>query len=260
MGVTTRAQVKFIFSEPSYDIIPFTKSGQASSSSKTAHPTAPRPTVQPQILFKTIFRNNTEGEQEYSFKTERVTRSTATVCVEKGFTRGASFELKLKTPCEIAEAGVGFHRELTVCNIGEDTVEEELIWSVDNMVRVPAHTETIAELVITEANCQGSFVMNTKFKCVWHSLHHMGEITYCRGRAVVTVTNLRENNELVTIVEGQVKDIVAQEMQHAPHSAFTFDAQGWVNVATRGKCNFKYGVEQKIQLFQRTLPELAGPD
>lgn len=46
------------------------------------------------------------------------------MCIERGFSRGANFELKLKTPCEIAEAAVGFSTELALTNIGEDTVEE----------------------------------------------------------------------------------------------------------------------------------------
>uniref|UniRef100_A0A914RCT5 Uncharacterized protein n=1 Tax=Parascaris equorum TaxID=6256 RepID=A0A914RCT5_PAREQ len=64
------------------------------------------------------FTNTTEREQEYSFKTERSTRSTATVVV--------------------------------VMHIGENTTEEELIWGVDSTVRVPPLCETVAELVILE--------------------------------------------------------------------------------------------------------------
>ncbi len=41
------------------------------------------------VLFKTTFTNTTDREQEYSFKTERATRSAATVIVEKGVCRYA---------------------------------------------------------------------------------------------------------------------------------------------------------------------------
>ncbi|VDM41748.1 unnamed protein product [Toxocara canis] len=103
-----------------------------------------------QCLFKSTFTNTTEREQEYSFKTERSTRSTATVVVEKGVCRGVEMALKLKTPGEVVEANAGFHNEVSVMHIGENTTEEELIWGVDSTVRVPPLCETVAELVILE--------------------------------------------------------------------------------------------------------------
>ncbi|RCN28379.1 hypothetical protein ANCCAN_25879 [Ancylostoma caninum] len=63
------------------------------------------------VLFKTTFTNTTQREQEYSFKTERCTRSTSTVIIEKGVCRGMEVALKLKTPCEVVEANAGFHQE-----------------------------------------------------------------------------------------------------------------------------------------------------
>ncbi|EJW87429.1 hypothetical protein WUBG_01663, partial [Wuchereria bancrofti] len=103
-----------------------------------------------QCLFKSTFTNTTEREQEYSFKTERSTRSAATVIIEKGVCRGIEMALKLKTPCEVVEANAGFNTELMVANIGENTIEEELTWGVDSSIRVPPFCETIAELIILE--------------------------------------------------------------------------------------------------------------
>lgn len=62
-------------------------------------------------------------------------------------------QLKLKTPCEIVEANAGFHNEISIIHIGENTVEEELTWGVDSTITVPPFCETIAELVILE-DCQ----------------------------------------------------------------------------------------------------------
>lgn len=58
--------------------------------------------------------------------------------------------LKLKTPCEVVEANAGFHNEISVTHIGENTAEEELIWGIDSNVRVPPRCEAVAELVILE--------------------------------------------------------------------------------------------------------------
>lgn len=70
--------------------------------------------------------------------------------LEKGICRGTEMELKLKTPGEIVEANAGFRSEISVSHIGENMVEEELVWGVDSRISVPPHRETIAELVILE--------------------------------------------------------------------------------------------------------------
>ena len=54
-----------------------------------------------QVIFTTTFVNDTEEEHEYSFKTERSTKSTCEIQMSKGVTTGASMELTLKTPCEV---------------------------------------------------------------------------------------------------------------------------------------------------------------
>lgn len=72
------------------------------------------------------------------------------VVVEKGICRGFEMALKLKTPGEVVEANAGFDAELTVVNIGENTIEEELAWGVDSTVHVPPFCETVAELIILE--------------------------------------------------------------------------------------------------------------
>jgi hypothetical protein len=106
--------VIFDFENPDYTIVPATL--------PAGH--GPKHNVQPQVLFRTVFTNTTNRDQEYSFKTERITRSCATVIVEKGVCRGVEMGLKLKTPCEVVGANAGFKTEINVVNIGEDTTEE----------------------------------------------------------------------------------------------------------------------------------------
>lgn len=106
--------VAFEFDSPDYTIVPAALRG--------GH--GPKKNMQPQVLFRTVFTNTTNREQEYSFKTERITRSAATVIVEKGVCRGVEMGLTLKTPCEVLEANAGFKSEISVVNIGEDTTEE----------------------------------------------------------------------------------------------------------------------------------------
>lgn len=57
---------------------------------------APKPMNQ--TLFKTYFTNKTNQVQEYSFKTERVTRQSCGFSFNKGFSREKEANISLKIP------------------------------------------------------------------------------------------------------------------------------------------------------------------
>ncbi|EYB86711.1 hypothetical protein Y032_0274g1016 [Ancylostoma ceylanicum] len=187
------------------------------------------------VLFKTTFTNTTQREQEYSFKTERCTRSTSTVIIEKGVCRGMEVALKLKTPCEVVEANAGFHQEVQLNHIGENTNEEELCWGVDSCVRVPPSCETVAELVILEEQCRRDFRIENRMS----------------GKVLVTVTNLKLNNSLVTVIEGNIADII-RGMPNYAAKGFTIEGN-IVKYETKGTCIFRYGVEQKVKINETAL-------
>ncbi|WKY05362.1 hypothetical protein Q1695_005961 [Nippostrongylus brasiliensis] len=153
------------------------------------------------VLFKTTFTNTTAREQEYSFKTERCTRSSSTVIIEKG----------------------------------ENTNEEELCWGVDSCVRVPPSSETVAELVILEEQCKRDFRIENRMS----------------GKVLVTVTNLKLNNSLVTVIEGNIADII-RGMHNYAAKGFTIEGNV-VKYETKGTCIFRYGVEQKVKINEVAL-------
>ncbi|KJH49370.1 hypothetical protein DICVIV_04510 [Dictyocaulus viviparus] len=189
--------------------INWTKLYQESSEPEYAYQGAKGNVIAPKeekVLFKTTFTNTTQREQEYSFKTERCTRSTSTVIIEKGVCRGMEVALKLKTPCEVVEANAGFHQEVVLNHIGENTNEEELCWGVDSSVRVPPTSETVAELVILEEQCKRDFRIENRMT----------------GKVLVTVTNLKQNNSLVTVIEGNIADIIRGIVNYAS-KGFTID-------------------------------------
>lgn len=145
-----------------------------------------------QTLFRTYFTNKTDTEQEYSFKTERVTRQCCTFSFLKGFTREKEGGLTIKFPQEIVELGGGMRSEQTVECGKDQTKEEEISWGVDSVIRVPPRTRTIANLVITEMNMERDFQVDTKIK----------------GRLTVKVLNRKDNNSFVKSFSGDIYDIV----------------------------------------------------
>lgn len=106
---------------------------------------------------------------------------------------------------------------------------------MDSTVRVPPQTETIAELVVEEAQHQGGFIMHTHFY----------------GRVIVSVTNLKDNNSLVTVIEGKVGDIIRNELTRGLRG-FTVDGDICA-YETRGQCHFKFGVEQRVRITELPL-------
>lgn len=62
-----------------------------------------------QVVFKSIYENNTKETQENSFTTERTTVSTCTTVLTQGFTKGFNIELKLALPEDIMEVSNVFN-------------------------------------------------------------------------------------------------------------------------------------------------------
>lgn len=200
-----------------------------------------------QTLFRTYFTNKTDSEQEYSFKTERITRQSCSFSFLKGFSREKEGGLSVKFPQEILEIGGGLRSEQSV-EMGKDqTKEEEISWGVDSLIKVQPHSRTIANLVITELNLETSFSIETKIK----------------GRIVVTVNHRKENNAFVKTFSGDIVEIIrkAQEKNWLPPSSLSLfeiiDINGvrMARSSFKGKCRFKLGVEQNVTLEEEKLKQ-----
>ena len=188
-----------------------------------------------QVLFCTYFTNNTDREQEYSFKTERTTTSSCELNIEKGYTLGYEMNVTLKTPCEVFEANAGFSRELSVTNATGQTYEEELNWGVDSQIKVKPHTKTTAKLQISEDQYAGKFKMCSHFS----------------GKVLGSITNMRDNNSFVKSIEGNVGEIMKREIQNGL-KGFVVD-KGVVSFETKGTCNFHFAIEQHVHLSEESI-------
>lgn len=203
------------------------------------------PAPKSQVLFRTHFTNSTELSQEYTFRAERTTSSTCEVHVDRAVTVGCEMNLSLKTPCEVFEANAGFKREVTVNNSQGQMLEQTMTWGVDSLIKVPPRFRTTAELVVFEDSFQGNFSVRSDVS----------------GKVLVSVTNSRDNNSFVkSIDEGYIVDIIRREVENNRLKGFTFDGggqHGVVSYVTRGRCSFRYGIEQHVQLSQEKLTDTA---
>ncbi|OWF52400.1 uncharacterized protein LOC110447870 [Mizuhopecten yessoensis] len=186
-----------------------------------------------QIVFTSTFINNTEQDQEHSFKTERTTTSVSTVTVSKGYSKGFNLELKLALPEEVAAVTAGFGREVNMDNTEESAHEESITWAVDSTVKVPRKTTTTAEMVVKEKQFNSNYRMPVKI----------------RGTVIVAVLNLKDNNSFVQSVEGDFSVIMGDELKRA-RSGYQVENKT-VTFLVEGSCKFRFGVEQRVQLKEK---------
>ena len=219
-------RVRFLHSEPRYEPEP-PKPG-------TGVPVA-------NCLFHTTYTNRTDGEQTYNFKAERSTRSTCTVELEQSYTEGYDVGITLKTPGEILEANLGFCRELEITKMTGDVSEEELNWGVNSDIKVKGLHKAIAKMIITEEEYSGKFELKTNVRGVVH----------------IVFTNLKDNNSFMRACDVDVYELVSWAKDNGilpKGDLVTLDSTHRdVLFTTRGKCQFKYGLRQDVEVDQIAL-------
>ena len=76
---------------------------------------------------------------------------------------------------------------------------------------------------------------------------------------LVSVTNCHDNNSFVKSIDGDVVEIIRREVENNGMKGFTFEGgpHGVASYVTRGRCSFRYGIEQHVQLSQEKLTDTA---
>ena len=202
-----------------------------------------RETPRTSTLFQTTFTNRTANTQKYTFSTERTTRSCCEVSLERSVTRGAEFSIGLALPDEIVSANAGFKREETIGDSASQTIEHELMWSVDSEVEVGRERKATARVVITEDEHEGPFEAITRMK----------------GVVRVIYTNLKDNNSLLTTFEDSIENIVRSAVSDGRVDASTCRvSEGHVECVMSGKYAFHFGVRQDIEIEEHPLAAEAS--
>ena len=192
-------------------------------------------------LFSVSYTNKTDRTQKYHFQTERTTRSSCAVSVEQGYTKGIEMSVKLATPCEILEVNAGFKREMTLMNSESETIEEELSWSVDSEIEVEGKHTGEAKLIIIEEKYDGRFTIETEIS----------------GRVRIVYTNIKDNNSFIKTAESDIVKIAQEAISSkkiGAAAALSVDGtKKCIVCKTQGKCNFKYGVKQIVEVDQKPI-------
>lgn len=218
-------RVRFIHDDPIYDPEP---SGSSSS----------KPLPVSNLLFSTEFTNRTDASQMYSFRADRTTRSSCSVVIEQCYTFGVDMNVRLATPNDLLELNVGFKREMALTNSETETIEEEMTWGVDSQIEVKEGHVAKAKLVVLEEEYQGEFIIRT----------------HVSGRIRAVFRNAKDGHSFIRAIEGDVVEVVRQAAASrgfgAGSAVLVVSATKTVLCRTKGRCKFKYGVKQVIEVDQ----------
>lgn len=195
-------------------------------------------------LFCTAYKNGTDGVQEYNFRTDRSTRSTAEIEITKGFNAQREIGVKLQLPEQILEASAGFSQEISLSKATRQSVDEEMSWGIDTHVEVqPKSTANVQVNVIEQE-------MTCRFSV----------ITRLRGRIRAICTDRRKNNAFLMIIESDLGDVVKAHLENLrssakkPTNVHVEGTSKTVIITTEGKCAFRFGVKQVVEVTQVKAP------
>lgn len=196
-----------------------------------------------QMLFRTHFTNNTESEQEYSLRAERTTVTTLNFTFMRGFTKEKEGCVTFKLPNEVLEVGGGLRHEQRVEYGKDSTFETMMTWSADSAIRVAPHSKAHAELCITEEEYSADFSVEVRFS----------------GR-ISAMISTRNNTGYYKYMEGDLATIFADALRTNSSGASSgqfevHEQTQTVRTTLTGKCAFRYGIEQHVNVEQEKLAD-----
>ncbi|KAM7533853.1 hypothetical protein Aperf_G00000113185 [Anoplocephala perfoliata] len=199
------------------------------------------------VLFNTAYRNGTDGVQEYNFRTDRSTRSTAEIEISKGFSAHREIGVKLQLPEQILEASAGFSREISLSKATRHSLDEEMSWGIDTRVEVQPKSTANVQVNVIEHQLTCRFSVDTRL----------------RGRIRAVCLDGRKNNAFLMSIESDLGDVVkahlAKPRPPSEPKLTNVKVEGTITpktvvITTEGKCSFRFGVKQEVEVTQVEAP------
>lgn len=188
------------------------------------------------ILFESVFCNNSNKEQQHTLKTEQQTTATCKSSLTKGYTTGFNVGVSLAAPTAVVGTTAGFSKGFSVENAFETEDQKTMTWAAEGVLSVEKESELTAKLQITEQKSTYSFTTRVAVK----------------GEVLVEFYK-RKNNEYLTNFKANMRTILVEkqnEIKNKKGELLVEDSQGTAYVKLEGKCVFKYGIKQQIIINQ----------
>ncbi|CAG2241986.1 unnamed protein product [Mytilus edulis] len=190
------------------------------------------------ILFESVFKNNSNQEQHHNLKTEQNTTGTCKSSITKGYTTGFNVGLTLSAPGDILGTSAGFSKGFSVENTFANEDQRKMTWSAEGVLLVEKNSELTAKLQITEK--QSSYTFSTKVAV--------------KGEVIVKFYE-RKNNKYLMEYRGPIRTILIQKKDKFTDTngqIFVEDINGTAYVKVEGECIFKYGIKQEVIITQNS--------
>jgi hypothetical protein len=162
--------------------------------------------------------------------------------------------IKFTLPSDILSIGGGFKREYSVEYGIDKTIEKEVAWSVDSRIKVSPTSRALASVNIKEIELEKGFEILATIK----------------GSIMVILYN-KANGELYKFLTKNVAEILNhawlygwftnlndQQLFHFPPSESP--EQPVARCSIIGKCKFKLGVEQHVNLEEELIKAAVDED
>ena len=207
-------------------------------------------------LFRTKYENETDRVQKFTFKTERSTKTTASVSITKGFQLGGKLNLNFGLPTVSSEniqsckVTGGLSGQFSISKTEGLTHEETLTWSVDTQVEVGKNKRCVAELIVIEEQFDADFTLLSTLTCMTDVLPMTIKHKKTGRQKVVEIPVERVWDVLCkegfTLKHGEQKDVKKEDRDYTMYC----DSKGIFRTV--------YGAEQRINIHYEDL-DAAGP-
>ncbi|CAH8538532.1 unnamed protein product [Schistosoma turkestanicum] len=148
------------------------------------------------------------------------------------------------------EANAGFKHEISIGSSARQSTEEELAWGVDTRVTVPPRHSASAEVKIDEEEMNCCFRLRTTMY----------------GRLRVLFLDPIHDNALIKYLEGDlgtiIQELLKSDRSHENGPTNKYGPYVWTepmnksqqrifHMETWGKCKFRFGVHQSVEVSQK---------
>lgn len=179
------------------------------------------------VIFKSVFDNNSAMPQTHSLKAERQTTASCKASLSKSFTTNTNMGLTLEAPGSVVKASVGFSSGFSVNYTKETTDQKTLTWVSEGSLTVPSNSKLTAELEIIER----------------HSEYTFKSAVAITGTVIVNIHSKKDNNKFLKTYTGDMKTILKDK-----YKDLKTEGSRTVFLDIEGDCDFKYGIEQQIKI------------
>ncbi|XP_046339794.2 uncharacterized protein LOC124120930 [Haliotis rufescens] len=186
------------------------------------------PMLDPKVVFKSRYKNDTDEAQEMTIRVQRTTSATARIRVKNGFTADNGVGIKLRAPPEVDSAFGGY---LPIKTEETSDLCHSMTWKYNSKITAAPRKTTVAKFEVNEERLVCDFSTYVSLK----------------GKAKVTVVHKSSGTTIETIKESIrtiIDEYLPRATQYSRQENLIFIGAQEARWPFRGDITFNYGISQ----------------